>query len=44
MKWNISKIKHHRYEVLNLQVCLLVLVLTHGNVYGNSGGFFAKKI
>ena len=32
MKWNISKIKHHSYEVLNLQVYLIVLVLTHGNL------------
>ena len=32
MKWNISKIKHHNYEVLNLQVYLIVLMLTHGNL------------
>ena len=32
MKWNISKIKHHSYEVLHLQVYLLVLVVTHGNL------------
>ena len=24
MEWNISKIKHHSYEVLNLQVKLIV--------------------
>ena len=32
MKWNISKIKHHSYEILNMQVYLIVLVLTHGNL------------
>ena len=33
MKLNISKIKkHHNYEVLNLQVYLIILVLTHGNL------------
>ena len=32
MKLNISKIKHHIYKVLNLQVHLIVLVLTHGNL------------
>ena len=32
MKWNISKIKDHSCEVLNLQVYLIVLVLTHGNL------------
>ena len=32
MKWNISKIKHNSYEVLNLQVYLIILVLTHGNL------------
>ena len=32
MKLNISKIKHHNYEVLNLQVYLIVLVLTHENL------------
>ena len=32
VKWNISKIKHHNYEVLKLQVYLIVLVLTHGNL------------
>ena len=42
MKWNTSKIKHHNYEVLlNLQVQLIVLVLTHGNLY--SWEIFAKK-
>ena len=30
MKWKISKIKHHSYEILNLQVYLIVL--THGNL------------
>ena len=32
MKWNISKIKHHSYEVLNLQVYWIALVLIHGNL------------
>ena len=32
MKWNILNIKHHNYEVLTLQVYLIVLVLTHGNL------------
>ena len=32
MKWNILKIKYHSYEVLNLQVYLIVLVLTHGKL------------
>ena len=32
MKWNISKIKHHSYEVLNLQVYLIVLVLNYRSV------------
>ena len=32
MEWNISKMKHHSYEVLNLQVYLIVLVLSHGNL------------
>ena len=32
MKWNILKIKHHSYEVLNLQIYLIVLVLSHGNL------------
>ena len=32
MKWKISKIKYHTYEVLNLQVYLTVLVLTHENL------------
>ena len=30
---NISKIKHHSYETLNLQVCLIILVLTHENLW-----------
>ena len=29
---NISKIKHHSYNVLNLQVYVIVLVLTHGSL------------
>ena len=42
MKWNTSKIKHHNYEVLlNLQVQLIVLVLTHGNLY--SWEIFCKE-
>ena len=41
MKWNTSKIKHHSYEVLNRQVYLIVVLLTHGNLY--CGRFFAKK-
>ena len=33
MKWNISKIKkHHNYEVLNLQVYLIIVVLTDGKL------------
>ena len=32
VKWNISKIKHLSYEVLNLQVYFIVLMLTHGNL------------
>ena len=28
MKWNISKIKHHSYEVINLQVYLIISMLT----------------
>ena len=32
MKWNISKIKHHNYEVLNLQVYLIIWALTHENM------------
>ena len=31
-KRNISKIKHHSYKVLNLQVHFVVLVLTHRNL------------
>ena len=38
MKWNLSKIKHHSYEVLNLQIYLIVLMLTHGN-----GRLFCKE-
>ena len=32
MKWNILKIKHHNYQVLNLQVYLIVLTFTHENL------------
>ena len=32
MKWNVRKIKHYSHKVLNLQVYLIVLVLTHGNL------------
>ena len=32
IKWNISNINHHSYEVLNLQVYLKFFVLTHGNL------------
>ena len=32
MKWNTSKIKHHRYEALNLQVYFIVLLLTYENL------------
>ena len=32
MKWNISEIKHHTYEVLNMYVYLIFWVLTHGNL------------
>ena len=35
MKWNVSKIKRHNYEVLNLQVYLMVLALTHDVILGN---------
>ena len=41
MKWKISKIKHHSYEVLNLQVYLIVMVLTLETC--NSRAFFATK-
>ena len=46
MKWNISKIKHHSYEVLNLQVYLIVLVLTHAILWDflqRKGDFYYRN-
>ena len=40
---NISKIKHHSYETLNLQVYLIILVLTHENLWF-WGGFCKEKV
>ena len=44
MKWNISKIKHNSYEVLNLQVYLIILVLTHGNLWFWGGEVYKEKV
>ena len=42
MKRNISNIKHHSYEVLNLQIYFIVLVLPHGNLL-SLGNFLQRK-